>query len=86
MGDPDAQSDADPRWDIATALLEAGAHAVSKPSDDHSLPLLHQFCKMGKLSAVKWILKHRAHFDIDARRPGARRLDGPYGMYGVSKH
>lgn len=73
VGDPeDDEGSADPRWAIATALMEADTHAVlEEPPDGQALPLLHWFCKMGRPSAVKWMLKWRpAHFDPNTRRAG----------------
>lgn len=70
VGDPGSGPDSDPRWEIATALLKAGAPTALEPSNDQSPPLLHRFCRMGNPSAVKWMLKFRANFDINARRTG----------------
>lgn len=73
-GDPDFDDEGstDPRWAIATALMEADTRAVlEEPPDGQALPLLHWFCKMGRPSAVKWMLKWRpGHFDPNARRAG----------------
>lgn len=70
-GDPDEGPHVDPRWDIATTLLEAGADSGLEPSD---MPLLHRFCKMGKPSAVKWMIKSTRY--LNARRPGDNNWKG----------